>query len=566
MRHFDDKTKKYMLVAMAAWTFAALLTPNIMMICQWQKPLLLSLTNLLLPLGLFVVLLGYVRNTWLTLLWEVLFMAFCAFEMVLINMYGPAPIGVDMFLNVVTTNTSEAGELLGNLAWTMLLIFVIYLPSLAFGVIISKQRTTLPKNKKLNKHRIALGTLGGGLLVAAICKLCYPAEILWREVFPVNAVCNLALAVDRGIDNSRYDSSKSSFCYDASSVRPKDEKETYVVILGETTRADNWQLFGYERATTPELAANPRVIGFGKAMSQSNTTHKIVPMLLSTLDAENYHDQIYDMKSFMTAFKDAGFKTFFFSNQGRNGAVIDGFSREADSALFLRDTNPYALDGDLLPLLKEALADKATKKLIVMHTYGSHYSYFDRYPNWCHKFGEDKPSQLMLINRDDLIDNYDNSVLYTSYIIDQTIKATGQDGISSAVFYAGDHGEDLFDDERCRSLHASPSPTYWQLHVPMLVWFSPKYEEMHAGMVANARANKDKLVASNVALCHTLLQAAGIDTRVLKKESSLVDSGYKKPKLLFLNDYNEAVTLQEGGFHKNDFMMLNKMMHTTKHH
>ena len=564
MKPFDEKTKKQVLMAMAAWTFAALLTPNIMIVCQWHKPLLMSITNLLLPLGIYMLLLTYVKNRWLTLLWEVLFMAFCAFEMVLVNMYGPAPIGVDMFLNVVTTNTSEVGELLGNLKWTMLLIFVIYLPSLAFGVYINKERMSLPHKVKVNKRRITFGTLGAGLLLAGICKLCYPAEILWREIFPVNAVCNLALAVDRGIDNSRYDSHTTSFTYDATSVRPQDEKETYVVILGETTRADNWQIFGYNRPTTPELVANSSVIGFGKAMSQSNTTHKIVPMLLSPLDAENYHDMIYDMKSFITAFKDAGFKTYYFSNQGRNGAIIDGFGREADEVTFLRDTNPYALDGELLPLLKKAVTDESPKKLIVLHTYGSHYSYFDRYPNWCHTFGEDTPRQLMLIYREELIDNYDNSVLYTSHIIDQTIKTVGQDSIPSAVFYVGDHGEDIFDDERCRSLHSSPSPTFWQLHVPMLAWFSPDYEERHAEMVANARANKDKLVASNVALCHTLLQAAGINTHAIKKESSLVDSCYKEPKLLFLNDYNEAVTLEEAEFHKNDFVMLNKMKHPSK--
>ena len=49
MRHFNKTIKKHKLMAMAAWTFAALLTPNIMMICQWHKPLLLSITNLLIP-------------------------------------------------------------------------------------------------------------------------------------------------------------------------------------------------------------------------------------------------------------------------------------------------------------------------------------------------------------------------------------------------------------------------------------------------------------------------------------------------------------------------------------
>ena len=564
MRLFNDKTKKQILMAMVAWTIAALLTPNILIVCQWRNPLLLSITNLLLPLGIYMILLTYVRNRWLTLLWQLLFMVFCAFDIVLINMYGPTPIGVDMFLNVATTNSSEVGELLGNLMWTMLLIIVIYVPSLAFGVYISKERSSLSQKRKVKKRRMTLCTLGVGLLFAAICKIFYPTEILWREIFPVNAVGNLAIAVDRYIDNSRYDSHNTSYKYDAKSVRPQDEKETYGVILVETTRADNWQLFGYERHTTPELVANSRVIGFGKAMSQSNTTHKIVPMLLSPLDADNYQDLIYDMKSFITAFKEAGFKTYFFSNQGRNGAVIDGFGREADSVTFLRDTNPNALDGELLPLLKKAVADNAPKKLIVMHTYGSHYSYYDRYPKSCHTFGKDAPSQLVLANRSELIDNYDNSVLYTSYVIDQAIKVIEQDSTTSAVFYVGDHGEDIFDDERCRSLHASPTPTFWQLHVPMLLWFSPQYEELHANMVANVRANKDKLVASNVALCHTLLQAAGIDTHSFKKESSLVDSCYKEPKLLFLNDYNEAVTLEEADFQKNDFLMLDKMKQSSK--
>ena len=358
---------------MVAWLLAALLAPNILFVCEWRGFWPLGLVNLLLPLGIYILLLIHVKKLWLTMLWQLATMTLCAFQIVLIFMYGPSPIGVDMFLNVATTNSSEVGELLGNLKYSLILIFVLYLPSIAFGVYLWKRSASIPHGIKAEFHRLSIILISSGLIMGGLCKVMNPRMHLWRDLFPFNAFGNFALAIQQGLSARNFDSTKVEYKFNAVSERQSDVEETYVVMLGETTRADNWQLLGYNRATTPELVANKSVVGYPKTLTQSNTTHKIVPMMLSHIDANHFADSILKVKSFITAFKEAGFHTWFLSNQARNGAVIDAFGNEADSAVFIRDKKFSALDGELMPLLGNALRSAHKKKLIVLKIHGSNY-------------------------------------------------------------------------------------------------------------------------------------------------------------------------------------------------
>ena len=74
------------------------------------------------------------------------------------------------------------------------------------------------------------------------------------------------------------------------------------MVVGETSRALNWQLYGYERETNPLLSRQPGLIAFPKVLTESNTTHKSVPMLMSDATACNY-DSIYHQKGIITAFQ-----------------------------------------------------------------------------------------------------------------------------------------------------------------------------------------------------------------------------------------------------------------------
>ena len=77
------------------------------------------------------------------------------------------------------------------------------------------------------------------------------------------------------------------------------------------------------------------LVAFSNVMSQSNTTHKSVPMLLSAASATDY-DRIYREKGIIEAFKEAGFHTTFISNQLPNHSFIDFLGEQADQWLFLR--------------------------------------------------------------------------------------------------------------------------------------------------------------------------------------------------------------------------------------
>ena len=60
---------------------------------------------------------------------------FGAFQIVLLYLFGQSIIAVDMFLNLVTTNSSEALELLDNLTPAIIAVIILYVPALILGTI-----------------------------------------------------------------------------------------------------------------------------------------------------------------------------------------------------------------------------------------------------------------------------------------------------------------------------------------------------------------------------------------------------------------------------------------------
>ena len=73
-------------------------------------------------------------------------------------------------------------------------------------------------------------------------------------------------------------------------------------MIGETSRSDNWSLYGYERETNPRLSKEKSLVCFTDVVTQCNATHKSVPLILSAASADNF-EIIYKQKSIITAFK-----------------------------------------------------------------------------------------------------------------------------------------------------------------------------------------------------------------------------------------------------------------------
>jgi glucan phosphoethanolaminetransferase (alkaline phosphatase superfamily) len=291
-----------------------------------------------------------------------------------------------------------------------------------------------------------------------------------------------------------------------------------VMVLGESARFDRWSINGYARETNPLLAREPNLVALQDLITSVSATRLSVPVIISRKPAMQSLKDGFTEKSFLSAFKEAGYKTFWLSNQisfGKFDTPVSVFAKEADAVEFLNlggFTNHSNHDEVLLGPFGRALRDPAPKKLIVLHTLGSHWNYAQRYPA---RFDQWKPS-LQGIAKPVLTDaaiepqlnnSYDNSILYTDWFLAQLVMQLKAARNAAALMYVADHGQTLFDGA-CRQVFHGHNNQH-EFHVPAFAWYSDAYGARFPDKVAQLRANRAaRLSTENV--FHTLVDLGDI--------------------------------------------------------
>ena len=556
-----------------AYAVVALLLPNIALcytecLTPWACGV-----NVLLPLSLYMLFFSAAKRPGKMIWWAFIFVFFAAFQLVLLYLFGTGVIAVDMFLNLVTTNPGEAMELLDNLAPAVVGVFVVYLPLLILGGVNIRRdsRLSVSFQQRVRHWAMQIGAIGLFCLLASY--LVVDDYRMRNQLYPVNICYNLYLAFERNAASENYREASRDFKFDARSEHSATAPEVYVMVVGETARAHNFSLYGYPRNTNPLLSKTPGIKAFPNVTTQSNTTHKSVPMLLSAASAEDF-ERLFHEKGILAAFKEAGFHTVFISNQLPNHSFIDFLGEQADEHYFLKKEdasqgNHY--DEDLLQKLDEILplADASSsahyhyryrKLFVVLHSYGSHFNYQERYPRSFAFFKPDSKSEAKPENRRDLLNAYDNTIRYTDYILHGIIERlqkwegiqTKTDGVYgqpiSAMLYTSDHGENIFDDERRLFLHAAPKASDYELHVPFIIWTSEGFSKQYPDILKALGENRTKQVQSSLSTFHTMLGIGGIQTRYRKDEYSVASDKYHPLKLLYLDDHDEAIPQEDAKF------------------
>lgn len=554
-----------------AYAVVALLLPNIALcytecLTPWACGV-----NVLLPLSLYMLFFSAAKRPGKMIWWAFIFVFFAAFQLVLLYLFGTGVIAVDMFLNLVTTNPGEAMELLDNLAPAVVGVFVVYLPLLILGGVNIRRdsRLTASFQQRVRHWAMQIGAIGLFSLLASY--LMVDDYRMRNQLYPVNICYNLYLAFERNAASENYKEASRNFKFDARSEHSATAPEVYVMVVGETARAHNFSLYGYPRNTNPLLSKTPGIKAFPNVTTQSNTTHKSVPMLLSAASAEDF-ERLFHEKGILAAFKEAGFHTVFISNQLPNHSFIDFLGEQADEHYFLKKEdasqgNHY--DEDLLQKLDEILpkADASSsahyryrKLFVVLHTYGSHFNYQERYPRSFAYFKPDSRSEAKSENRRDLLNAYDNTIRYTDYILHGIIKRLQKweqvqnktDGVycqpTSAMLYTSDHGENIFDDDRHLFLHAAPKASDYELHVPFIIWTSAGFSKQYPDILKALGENRTKQVQSSLSAFHTMLGIGGIQTRYRQDEYSVASDKYHPLKLLYLDDHDEAIPQEDAKF------------------
>ena len=515
------------------------------------------------PIALFLFIFSIYRNSGVMQIICIPLLVLHAFQIVLFYLFGTDVIASDMFINVVTTNTSEVDELLSSLLPSIVLVIVLYLPTIILGIRQWRLKIRLATSfrYKMVVASVLLFLMSYGLSFLAVDRNTNFFKYS-HDVYPINALYNLKYATVKWNKVKHYKETSKDFTFGSSRIKSSDQRQIFVLVVGETSRADNWELYGYERNTNPKLKDQENLFVFKDALTQSNTTHKSVSIILSDSEAEGYN-LIYNKKGILTAFKEAGFTTICLSSQAENASFIEFFTKEADIYKTIRykdpvtgeSKNPY--DAELLPLLDDLITSTPGDLFVLIHSYGSHFNYMDRYPESFKKFTPDLVTDVSKSSKQQLINAYDNSILYTDYFLAETIDLLKKFDAETAFLYTSDHGEDLFDDKRGRFLHASPSPTYYQLRIPIVMWFSPQFIEGYPDKIIAAENNLLKGISTN-AIYHTFIDAANINTQYYNSELSLINDEFKEKERMYLNDHDKAVPYKKMNLKKQDFEMLAK--------
>ena len=304
-----------------------------------------------------------------------------------------------------------------------------------------------------------------------------------------------------------------------------DEKAVVVLVIGESARKANFQLYGYGRPTNPLLS---RQEGLRVYQAQSCATYTTAgtKAILEPVNSDDLYELLPNY-AFRTGV-DVSWRT---SNWGEPPIHIDEYLSDND----LRDLYPDVVtdcDGILFAGLRQRIeSSKKNKVLIILHTSTSHGpNYASKYPKEFETFKpvaqnveEGQKNLGMLVNA------YDNTIVYTDFLLDGLINTLrAMNDWHSAMIFISDHGESLGENKMF--MHGLPmklAPSV-QYEIPFLVWTSEHFrnykrvsgERPSATAGASASSSEDELpaVLEQHYIFHSVLNLLSIQSPAYNKD------------------------------------------------
>ncbi|MGO4907913.1 phosphoethanolamine transferase [Pseudorhodobacter sp. W20_MBD10_FR17] len=299
-----------------------------------------------------------------------------------------------------------------------------------------------------------------------------------------------------------------------------------VVVPGETSRAQNWSLGGYERLTNPELAKRD-ITYFPNVSSCGTATAVSLPCMFSTYGRADYsYDKGVSTENMLDVLARAGYHVEWWDNNTGDKGIAKRQTMES----IITSTDPrYCADGEcndgiFLDKLKD-YADSITQNtVLVLHMIGSHGpSYYLRYPKEYEHFTPTcQTGELKSCSIEEITNAYDNTVVYTDHILASFIDIlAAQDKATAALFYVSDHGESL--GENGLYLHGAPyfiAPEF-QTRVPMLTWIPQNFADAFR-LQRDCVANEADKEISHDNMFSSVLSLAGVETSVIDPNLDLI--------------------------------------------
>jgi glucan phosphoethanolaminetransferase (alkaline phosphatase superfamily) len=526
-----------------------LIAPNIALVsASTQITKLSTMTaSLVVPAAL---LLGYFaifgRRPWLACLLMAPFAALVPVVTFYILRYR-TPITDAVLGTVAATNPEEAADFLGPWLWSLIIL------SLAAGAlaVVAGRLSTRANLQFVTSRRLravlialalALATVLMGLQGAADRR---PPEagtedtggakaamlFLVRNSYPFGIPLSLRAWWD---DHARLQAAMAStrdFKFHAYRTTHPGRRQIYVLVIGESSRRDHWQLFGYNRPTNPELSRNRQLVTIGDMVSPWTITIGAVPALLTRTPAQRGLSDVFEERSIVGLMREVGFETWWISSQSSAGQWSSPVTRYANEAQHTDWLYLQRYDSSLADILAKVVRQSSGDLFVVLHMMGSHANYDSRYPP---SFAHFKPTVqhggAFDTNYRHVTNSYDNSIRYTDHVLSRVIDTLKQSHAIAAMWYQSDHGETLPTATCSMSEHGHGFR--YEFPVPALFWYSDAYAQAFPQNVATLRDNADKR-ASSADTFATLADMAGVEFPTHDRSRSLFSPTWRyRPRIV----------------------------------
>lgn len=457
---------------------------------------------------------------------------------------------------ILDTNYHEVTELMG---WRLIPLILLCIVFFVVFVLISKK---LPGTLSFKRAgMISLIAIALFLLTpfTRTTKTEYYTQIL-KNTFKTYHPFRVGDAIgylNRELKNvENYKRDVANFSFGASRQLPDSSgiQKIHVLLIGETARYDRFSINGYERETSPLLAQQQNLLTFSNVSTSGTMTAIAVPLIISRADASNFDDHKKE-KSILAAYTEAGYKSFWVSNQSKYGLTgnIGMHYNDGNATLFNgwgSNENNFSgnTDSALIPMIDSILRAETSDISMVVHMIGSHWRYILRYPEKFTKFKpvSDKNRMMMGYPPKEIMNNeYDNSILFTDYIIDQIINLVNSTGAEASITYVSDHGENLGDNKENPLYFHGYDPQPFTARIPLFIWTSDRFLKNYPEKFNILKSNKDRPISSGSNVFHTLLDLSGIRIKNHDSTRSIASPFYKDSEQIIRGSNGKLVKFKD---------------------
>ena len=294
----------------------------------------------------------------------------------------------------------------------------------------------------------------------------------------------------------------TDFVYQAKKVSNSHSREIYICSIGESLRYANLSLNGmYSRETTPHLTTQSQLHLYSDCFSNATLTQHALPMLLTGVTGTHF-EQHFTRKTIAQAYRETGIYTILIAHRAQlmNNKYHDYLTHDFDSIIWVEH------DSLIAPTLRQVM-NMHTKLFVITHYLGNHMFYTNRTED-CLVWRPDYNADPKIKSDSLFLNAYDNSILYTDYLLNKEIEILKQSKGIASWFFISDHGE--YIDHRVSGHGHTYHPTKDEYHVPLMVWYSDEYAAVYPDKVANMIKHKDEPVCGDHVFW-SVLDMAGIE-------------------------------------------------------